>query len=225
MGRSPDATRLRPSSWAPVPQSRIISVPSVRAHLHTRRVAPVANRARPRLCQRASRPPEPNAHRCSLFSQLLQLRLRPLQPQSHFHLTHHRRRSSEMLFGLLSASCPPVQFAQTNVAMSDERAHAEFFSEGHSSTIMLLGFLNLRCNSLRANLAQKPERLRLLASFLGLPREIQGALHDCDSVIRAARLQIRFAQPAKMNIQCPHPSLVALPPPPKAAGLRHCGYK
>ena len=34
-------------------------------HLHTGGVPPVANRARPRLCQRASRPPEPNTHRYS----------------------------------------------------------------------------------------------------------------------------------------------------------------
>src|SRR5262245_41818710 len=32
-------------------------------HLHAGGVAPVANRARPRLCQRPARPPEPNTHR------------------------------------------------------------------------------------------------------------------------------------------------------------------
>jgi hypothetical protein len=59
------------------------------AHLHAGGITPVANRARPRLCQRAARPPEPNTHCRSFLAQLLQFRFRPFQPQSHFHLTHH----------------------------------------------------------------------------------------------------------------------------------------
>ena len=70
------------------------------------------------------------------LTQLLQLRLSLFQPQSHFHLPHHCDRRSEMLFSLLSAPYPPVQLAQTNVAMRYERAHAELFSEGESLAIV-----------------------------------------------------------------------------------------
>ena len=42
-----------------------------------------------------------------------------------------------MLFSLLSAPYPPVQFAQTNVAMRDERAHTKFFGEGKSLEIVV----------------------------------------------------------------------------------------
>ena len=98
-----------------------------------------------------------------------------------------------MFFSLLSAPYPPVQFAQTNVAVGHERTHAELYSEGQSSTIMLLGLVNLRDSDLRANFSQKPQRPRLLSSLHGLLRAIKGALHNCNSVIKAASLKIRFA--------------------------------
>src|SRR4029077_16754739 len=114
------------------------------AHLHTGGVAPVANRARARLCQRASRPPEPNTHRYSFLTQRLQLRLRLFQPYSHFHLPHHCRRSSEMFFRLLSAPYPPIYFSQTNVAMRNARAHAEFISEIENLPIVVFCLPDIR---------------------------------------------------------------------------------
>jgi hypothetical protein len=42
-----------------------------------------------------------------------------------------------MLLSLLSAPYPPIQFAQANMAMRDERAHAEFFSQGESLAIVV----------------------------------------------------------------------------------------
>ena len=46
-------------------------------------------------------------------------------------------RSGEMLLCLLQITDSPVQFSQTNVAVRDERAHAEFFSEGESLAIVV----------------------------------------------------------------------------------------
>jgi hypothetical protein len=42
-----------------------------------------------------------------------------------------------MFFSLLPVPYPPVQFAQTDVAMRAERAHAECFSEGESLAIVV----------------------------------------------------------------------------------------
>jgi hypothetical protein len=59
-----------------------------------------------------------------------------------------------MLFSLLSAPHPPVQFAQTNVAMRDERAHAECFSEGESLMVVLFGRRDIRGICARRDLTQ-----------------------------------------------------------------------
>src|SRR6266536_522225 len=90
----------------------------------------------------------------SALPQLLQLRFRPFQPQSHSHLPHHCRRSSEMLFSLLSAPYPPIQFAQTNVAMRDEGAHSEFFSEGESLAIVSFSLPDIGRIFVRRNRAE-----------------------------------------------------------------------
>ena len=72
-----------------------------------------------------------------------------------------------MFFSLLSVPYPPIQFAQTNVTMCNERAHAEFFSEGESLTIVVLGLLDIRDSDLAScDLAEKPQRPRLVTSFL-----------------------------------------------------------
>src|SRR5262245_17614672 len=98
-----------------------------------------------------------------------------------------------MLGTLFPTPGPPIQFSKTDMAVCHKRAHAEFFSEGESLAIMLLGFLNFRCSGVGANLSHKPQRPRLLTSFHGLLRAIKRALHNCNSVIKPASLKIRFA--------------------------------
>src|SRR5262245_34008202 len=98
------------------------------AHFHAGSVASVANRARPGLCQRAARPPESNAHSYSFLTQLLQLRFRLFQPQSHFHLSHHCDSIDEMHLRSLQITGSPIQFSKADVAVRDERAHAKIVS-------------------------------------------------------------------------------------------------
>src|SRR4029453_17807953 len=123
------------------------------AHFHAGRVSPVANRARSRLCQRAPRPPEPNTHGYSLLTQLLELRFRFLQPQSHFHFPHHRDTVIKMFLRQLQIAASPVKLSQANVAMRDERAHAEGFSEGESLVIVIFGAPDVRPVFVRRDLA------------------------------------------------------------------------
>ena len=110
------------------------------------------------------------------LTQLLQLRLGLFQPQSHFHLPHHCDRRSEMLFSLLSAPYPPVQFAQTYMAMRDERAHAEFRREGESLTKAVFHLPNIKGIFARCDLAKEPKSVRLVSSLFVLTGETQGAL-------------------------------------------------
>src|SRR5262249_30063237 len=64
-------------------------------------------------------------HRSPDFIQRLHLSLSLLQPVRHAHLAVHRRGSGEVLAGLLTLSRAPVEFAEAEVAVGDERSHAE----------------------------------------------------------------------------------------------------
>jgi hypothetical protein len=70
----------------------------------------------------------------------------------------------------------PVQFAQTNLAMSHERAHAEFFSEGESLAIVIFRVPDIKGIFARRDLAKEPKCVRLVSSLFVLTGETQGAL-------------------------------------------------
>ncbi len=99
-----------------------------------------------------------------------------------------------MFFSLLSAPYPPVQFAQTNVAMRDERAHAEFFSEGESLAIVVFRLPDIKGIFARRDLAKEPKSVRLVSSLFVLTGETQGALCGGTGVRFPTGQQIRLAQ-------------------------------
>ena len=74
-----------------------------------------------------------------------------------------------MLFSLLSVPYSPVQFAQPNVAMRDEWAHAEFFSEGESLAIVVFRLADIKRIFARRDFAKEAECIRLVSPFLFLP--------------------------------------------------------
>ena len=100
-----------------------------------------------------------------------------------------------MLFSLLSAPYPPVQFAQTNVAMRDERAHAEFFSEGESLAIVVFRLADIKGIFARCDLAKEPKSVRFVYSLFVLTGETQGALCGGTGIRFPPGQQIGFAQP------------------------------
>ena len=59
-----------------------------------------------------------------------------------------------MFFSSLSAPYPPVQFAQTNVAMRDERAHAQVAGQSHCLTILIFGLRHIRNIGVQNTLAE-----------------------------------------------------------------------
>ena len=100
-----------------------------------------------------------------------------------------------MLFSLLSASCTPIQFSKTNVAMRDERAHAEFFSEGESLAIVVFRLPDIKGIFARRDLAKEPKSVRFVSSLFVLAGETQGALCGGTGIRFPPGQQIRFAQP------------------------------
>ena len=100
-----------------------------------------------------------------------------------------------MLLSLLSDPYSPVQFAQTNVAMRDERAHAEFFSEGESLAIVVFRLPDIKGIFARRDLAKEPKSVRLVSSLFVLTGETQGALCGGTGIRFPPGQQIRFAQP------------------------------
>src|SRR5262249_2270739 len=60
---------------------------------------------------------------------LATLSLYLLQPVRHPHLAVHRRRGGEMLLRLLALARAPVELAEAEVAVGDERAYAELVGE------------------------------------------------------------------------------------------------
>jgi hypothetical protein len=100
-----------------------------------------------------------------------------------------------MLFSLLSAPYPPVQFAQTKMAMRDERAHAEIFSEGESLAILVLRLPDIKGIFARRDLAKEAKSVRLVSSLFVLTGESQGALCGGTGSRLPTGQQIRFAQP------------------------------
>jgi hypothetical protein len=65
-----------------------------------------------------------NARRAPCLTQLTQLRFRLLKPVGHAHFAVHRHRGGEVLLGLLAIAPAAVKSAETQVTVSDERAHA-----------------------------------------------------------------------------------------------------
>src|SRR5713226_7570347 len=100
-----------------------------------------------------------------------------------------------MFFSLLSAPHPPVQFAQTDVAMRDERAHAESFSQGESLAIVFFRLADSRGIFARHDLAKESKSVRLVSSLFVLTGETQGALCGGTGIRFSTGQQIRFAQP------------------------------
>src|SRR5215831_13399142 len=98
------------------------------------------------------------------LTQLLQPRFSTFQPQSHFHLPHQRDAFVEMLLRQWQITASPIKFSKTNVAMRDERSHAEFFSEGESLAIVVFRLPDIRRIFARCDLAEQPKNVRLVSS-------------------------------------------------------------
>src|SRR5437879_7037849 len=74
------------------------------------------------------------------LSEAAHRRFRVLQPGTHVHRAVHRRGGREVFSGFLTLAQPSVELPEAEVAVGDERAHAQFVGEGHS---LLVGGFSL----------------------------------------------------------------------------------
>ena len=87
----------------------------------------------------------PPSHRVELFRGLV-------QPVRHTHVVVHRRRGGEVLAGLLTLACPPIEPAKAEMAVGDFGAHPELHCQRESllkalvraSRVLLLEGLSLQ---------------------------------------------------------------------------------
>jgi hypothetical protein len=96
---------------------------------------------------------------------------------------------------LLLITGTPVQFAQTNVAVSHERTHSEFFSEGESLAIVVFRLPDIKGIFARRDLAEEPKSVRFVSSLFVVAGETQGALCGGTGIRFPPGQQIGFAQP------------------------------
>src|SRR5262249_5871153 len=62
--------------------------------------------------------------RAGLYPSFFRFRL--LQPKRHAHVAVHRRRGGEMRLGVLVLARAPIELSEGEVAVGDQRAHAQF---------------------------------------------------------------------------------------------------
>src|SRR5262245_4110148 len=72
-------------------------------------------------------------------------RLRLREIEAHVHLAVHRRSDGEVLVRLLPLSRAPEELAEAEVAVGDERAHAELAGEGQGLTVKGFRILGAAC--------------------------------------------------------------------------------
>src|SRR5262247_790736 len=113
---------------------------------------------------------------CSIDStESLELRLRLLQPVRHSHLAVHRRRGGEVLLRLLALARARAELAEAEVAVGDEGAHLELFRHVQGVPVSRLRGFDVGRLTTRGQLAEKPERPRLMPSLFVLYGECQRA--------------------------------------------------
>ncbi len=98
------------------------------------------------------------------------------EPEVHAHRAVHRRRGREVLGSLFALARPPVQLAQAEVAVGDERTHAKCFCQRHRLTKSWFRFLEIRAILAQGDLSEETEGPCLVSAFLAFPGESQRAL-------------------------------------------------
>src|SRR5262249_33155092 len=104
------------------------------------------------------------------------LRLRLLQIKPHVHFVVQRGGDGEMLLCLLALARAPVESAEAEMAVGDERAHPELASKGQGVAIMLAGGLGLERVPLQRRVSEEAERPGFITALVPLPCERAGPL-------------------------------------------------
>ena len=99
-----------------------------------------------------------------------------------------------MLLSLRPLARTAVEVAEAEVAMGEERAHAEFGGQGHGDAEMCLGSCHIGSLLMRNNLAQEAECPRLMTAFTAFAGKHHGTVGARAGVLGSVREQIRLAE-------------------------------
>src|SRR5262245_15265278 len=92
--------------------------------------------------------------------------LRLWKPEGHAHEPQELQGGGQFGAGLLPATYPAIQDAKAEVTVGLERAHAEICGQGKSLAVVFSRMLALWRLTLRRNLAEEAQGIRLVATFL-----------------------------------------------------------
>src|SRR5438445_13654876 len=135
----------------------------------------------------------PTSQRSLLLTQLLQLRLRLLQPELHAHLAECACRGGKVLPGRLSLACSPVELAQSEAAVCDEWSHTKLRTAGSPFEVVRFGLADVPGCTVTCDLAEYPHDPPLvspLPALTGQAESVAGSRH------RIFRTSLRRYAPA-----------------------------
>jgi hypothetical protein len=112
-----------------------------------------------------------------------------------------------MLLRLLALARAPVELAEAEAAVSDERTHAELIGQGQRVTVARLSVLHFPRFAPRGDLAQQPERLGLVAALPVLSRDLEGTLGPLQRPLDLVSKQVSLAEPGDPERRQPVPLL------------------
>ena len=125
--------------------------------------------------------------------QVSHLRLRLLQIEMHIHLAVHRRRCGEVLLRLLALACAPVERAEAEMAVGDERAHATRLGEGQRLAVVGLAALRIEPVGVGRDVTEQEERMGCEPGLTR--RELKRAVAQALRVVETAKHQRGSTQP------------------------------
>ena len=103
---------------------------------------------------------------------------------------------------------PLEELTESQVAVGDERAHAELGGEGDGLLVVSLRGLDLGRIAMGGDLAQKPQGLGLDPPLFPVTRQRQGAVGQWGGVSQVPREEIRL--PSREAVHAGAPTVVAL---------------
>jgi len=108
------------------------------------------------------------------------LRLRLCQPWVHSHLTVHGDRGHEALPGVYPVAAVAGDLAEAEVAVGDERTHAQFVGQRQGLAEVPLGCLKVGRVTVGCGLTEEAQGPRLVAAFTAFAAKPQGTVTDSE---------------------------------------------
>src|SRR5262249_50713516 len=102
--------------------------------------------------------------------------------------------SREVLAGFTALAGASVELAEPQVAVGQDRTHAQLVSDGHGLPVRGFGSFRIWWVAMRSDPAQSAERPRFLVPSLVVAGEIDSLIDEPDRILFSAGQCIRLAQ-------------------------------